>query len=179
MASDDKTVFDPGATAPESDKTEIHVSDLTIPSSDETVPEDEHARLASDETVPEGEHARFASDVTVLEGGDSVQSRSVAVYEKGSMILETYRVEDDAIEAGGMGRVWRVHHTGWNTDLAMKQQRGEYFATEKQKADFTRECETWINLGLHPSIVSCYYVREIDSIPQSSLNGWTAAAWLM
>ena len=143
MENDDKTVFDPGATVPEGDKTELHVSDLTAANSDETILED-------------GE---------VGENGESMQSSSVSAYEKGSTILETYRVESNAIEAGGMGRVWRVYHTSWNTDLAMKQQRAEYFATEKQKADFTRECETWINLGLHPNIVSCYYVREIDGIP--------------
>lgn len=29
-----------------------------------------------------------------------------------------------------------------------------------------KECETWINLGLHPNIVSCYYVRTLGGIPR-------------
>ena len=89
MASGDKTVFDPGATVPEGDKTEIRIGDLTAPGADETV----------------------------LEGDEQPAYRdSASAFAKGDIILDTYRVEDDAIEAGGMGRVWQVHHTGWNTD---------------------------------------------------------------
>ncbi|MDR1937048.1 MAG: serine/threonine protein kinase, partial [Tannerellaceae bacterium] len=66
--------------------------------------------------------------------------------------------------AGGMGQVFRVHHTGWGVDLAMKQPKREWFRSEEQKQFFIRECETLIKLGLHPHIVSCYYVREIDGV---------------
>ena len=85
---------------------------------------------------------------------------------KGDEILETYRVEDDAIH-GGMGSVWRVFHLGWNADLAMKRPQPRFFAegSERRKADFIAECEHWIDLGLHTNIVSCYYVREIGGVP--------------
>ena len=85
---------------------------------------------------------------------------------KDDEILETYRVEDDAIH-GGMGSVWRVHHKSWNTDLAMKRPQPRFFAegSERRKAAFIAECEHWIDLGLHPGIVSCYYVREIGGVP--------------
>lgn len=63
-------------------------------------------------------------------------------YKKGVTILDTYRVENDAIESGGMGRVWRVHHTLWNVDLAMKRPRAEYFSGEESKQNFIRECDT-------------------------------------
>lgn len=86
------------------------------------------------------------------------------------ILLDTYRVESDPIK-GGMGAVWRVHHTGWNVDLAMKRPRSDAFHTESQKKDFTDECRHWINLGLHPNIVACYYVREIDGIP-SIFSEW-------
>ena len=82
----------------------------------------------------------------------------------GDMLLGTYRVESDAIK-GGMGAVWRVHHAGWNVDLAMKRPHPEEFRTEGQKQSFTDECRFWMNLGLHPNVVSCYYVREIGGIP--------------
>ena len=38
---------------------------------------------------------------------------------KTDVILETYRVESDAIH-GGMGSVWRAHHLSWDTDLARR-----------------------------------------------------------
>ena len=68
---------------------------------------------------------------------------------------------------GGMGSVWRVHHQSWNTDLAMKRPQPRFFAKsgDARKKQFIEECEHWINLGLHPNIVSCYYVREIGGVP--------------
>ena len=85
---------------------------------------------------------------------------------KTDVILETYRVESDAIH-GGMGSVWRVFHTGWNVDLAMKRPQPRFFAegSDRRKEEFIAECEHWIDLGLHPNIVSCYYVREIGGVP--------------
>ena len=66
-----------------------------------------------------------------------------------------------------MGSVWKVHHKSWNADLAMKRPQPKFFAegSEKRKENFIHECESWINLGLHPNIVSCYYVREIGGVP--------------
>jgi len=51
-------------------------------------------------------------------------SEETTIIEKGAAVLNTYRVESDAIE-GGMGKVWRVHHTGWDTDLALKQPKAQ------------------------------------------------------
>ena len=144
MSANDKTVLDPGASVPESDKTVLE-SDATV-LDDGTTILDNAAHLSTD-------------------GSCSAKPAAEACYQKGEMILDTYRVESKVIESGGMGRVWRVRHTGWNVDLAMKRPRAEYFVDEKSKLDFFRECDTWINLGLHPNIVSCYYVREIDDIP--------------
>lgn len=65
-----------------------------------------------------------------------------------------------------MGLVYRVHHRGWNIDLALKSPRAEIFSSAGGKDSFIREAETWVELGLHPHIVSCYYVRTIDEIPR-------------
>ncbi|MCR5296359.1 MAG: hypothetical protein K6E17_03020, partial [Clostridiales bacterium] len=53
-------------------------------------------------------------------------------FAKGSMLLDTYRIESDPMH-GGMGDVWRVHHTGWNVDLAMKRPQKKMFASESSK----------------------------------------------
>lgn len=90
----------------------------------------------------------------------------------GDPILNTYKVTSDAIY-GGMGSVWRVHHNGWDVDLAMKRPQPKYFAegSDDSKEEFIAECENWINLGLHPGIVSCYYVRDISGVP-SIFSEW-------
>jgi len=98
------------------------------------------------------------------------------------VILDLYEVKQ-IHEGGGMGLVYRVHHRGWNIDLAVKSPRAKYFQTEQQKETFVRECETWVNLGLHPHIVSCHYVRILGGIPRvfaeyvegGSLKDWIAS----
>ena len=100
---------------------------------------------------------------------------------KGDVILGTYTVVSDAY-SGRMGDVWKVHHNKWNIDLAMKRPQPAYFTecSDEVRADFIRECENWIGLGLHPDIVSCYYVREVGGVPtifsewmdRGSLNEW-------
>jgi len=93
----------------------------------------------------------------------SISNESI---QKGDTLLDTYTVEADAI-SGGMGSVWRVHHQSWNIDLAMKRPQPRFFAegSQRRKENFIKECDAWINLGLHPNIVSCYYVREIGGVP--------------
>ena len=73
---------------------------------------------------------------------------------EGDEILDTYKVIYGAIK-GGMGSVWKVHHKGWNADLAMKRPQSKYFAegSRRRKDNFIHECEAWINLGLHPNIL--------------------------
>jgi hypothetical protein len=62
--------------------------------------------------------------------------------EKDAILLDLYKVESDPI-VGGMGQVFRIRHTGWNTDLAMKQPKKELFRNEAQKQVFIHECDTW------------------------------------
>lgn len=134
-------------------------------------------------TIYNKDSTRFSDNNTIVNdvsgaGTDTVygtttndidQSMDITI-EKGNTILNLYNVETDPL-VGGMGKVFRVHHTGWNVDLALKQPKQELFQNEHQKAMFVHECEAWINLGLHPHIVSCYYVREINGIP-SIFSEW-------
>ena len=92
--------------------------------------------------------------------------------EKGNTILDTYKIISDPI-SGGMGSVWQVYHEGWKLELAMKRPRPRFFAEggPERRKNFLRECENWIRLGLHPNIVSCYYVREISGVP-SVFSEW-------
>jgi len=88
-----------------------------------------------------------------------------AIWEVGDVILDLYEVKQ-VFTGGGMGLVYRVHHRGWNMDLAVKSPRPEFFQSPAQIENFEREAETWVNLGLHPCTVSCYYVRRLGGIPR-------------
>ena len=103
-----------------------------------------------------------------------------AEWRVGDVILGLYEVKQ-IHEGGGMGLVYRVHHRGWNMDLAVKSPRREYFQNEAQKENFTHECETWINLGLHSHIVSCQYVRVLGGIPRvfaEYVEGGSLKEWI-
>ena len=160
MAKDDKTVFDPGATKREGDAT-IYEGAATVA--------DSAATVADSAAIQLDDSSMTAAALSDAAGRTDAPVPNLSI-QKGDTILGTYKVESNAIK-GGMGSVWRVHHTGWNTDLAMKRPQPQCFATEKSKADFIHECEAWINLGLHPNIVSCYYVREISGTP-SIFSEW-------
>ena len=96
------------------------------------------------------------------------------VWNVGDVILGVYEVKrlagrndrEKHYAEGGMGVVYRVHHRGWDLDLAVKSPKLAAFETEQGKENFERECKTWIDLGLHPNIVTCYYVRRLGGIPR-------------
>jgi len=114
------------------------------------------------------------------------ESQVALEWKVGDVILDLYRVlpvneDGEAFHQGGMGKVYKVHHTGWNMDLAVKAPHAHSFKTEHQRDNFIRECEAWINLGMHPHIASCYYVRTLGGVPRifaeyiegGSLKEWT------
>ena len=73
---------------------------------------------------------------------------------------------DKLYAEGGVGVVQRVRRRDWNVDLIVKSPKPGVVVTESGKESFERECQTWIELGLHANIVSCYFVRRIDGIPR-------------
>ncbi len=109
--------------------------------------------------------------------GDA-ESAVPAEWSAGDVILGLYEVKG-VLGEGGMGRVYRVHHRGWDVDLAVKSPRAEVLAAGGREA-FVREAEAWAELGLHPHTVSCYYVRTLGGIPRvfaecvegGSLHDW-------
>jgi WD40 repeat protein len=100
-------------------------------------------------------------------------------YSINDIIRGLYRIMDAPVE-GGFGRVFHVYHTGWDVELAMKQPKKNIF-DEQHKKQFINECNVWIELGRHPHIVSCYYVRDIDDTPSifaEWMNGGSLKEWI-
>jgi WD40 repeat protein/serine/threonine protein kinase len=130
----------------------------------------------SEQNVP-SKQAYFSRNTPYADG---MEAAVPAIWRKGDIILDQYEVIGTLGE-GGMGKVYKVHHRGWNTDLAVKSPKPEIFAKADGKENFIREAETWINLGLHPHIVSCYYVRTLGGIPRifaEYLTGGSLADWI-
>ena len=124
---------------------------------------EKHAGMAGNQPspskpLPENENREKPTDLSQLDFDITEE------WQKDQVLLDTYQVIGK-LGQGGMGRVYRVHHKDWNMDLAVKQPLASIFTKPKGKADFIREAETWVDLGLHPHITSCFYVRTIQDIP--------------
>jgi WD40 repeat protein len=114
-------------------------------------------------------------------GRKPAEAESLAdTWKPGDVILDLYEVRE-VFTSGGRGLVYRVRHRGWNMDLAVKCPRPECFQSEQDKADFEREAETWVKLGLHPHLVACHYVRRLNGIPRvfaEYVSGGSLAEWI-
>ena len=85
-------------------------------------------------------------------------------WQPGEIVLGLYEVLG-VLGQGGMGRVYRVRHRGWGLDLAVKAPLPAILEAAGGADLFENEAETWVNLGLHPHVVTCYYVRRAFGLP--------------
>lgn len=94
----------------------------------------------------------------------SIQRITESEWRVGEIIENLYEVKD--IKQGGMGAVYLVLHRRWNTMMAVKSLLHRLRENEEDRALFVKEAETWIDIGFHPNIAGCYYVRNIDGSPR-------------
>ncbi len=87
------------------------------------------------------------------------------LWERGDLLMEMYEVLD-VLGEGAMGKVYKVHHRGWDTDLAVKTPKVPTDSRHDWLSIFQHECETWVSLPPHPHVVQCYYVRRLGSVPR-------------
>jgi len=122
-----------------------------------------------------------ASSGSLTQGlGPDVCPDDSSRWEVGQVLAGIYRV-DSLLGEGGMGAVYRVRHTEWGVDLAIKTPLPRLFANPVALQRFQREAETWIDLGLHPNVARCYYVREVEGTPRifvEFVRGGTLKEWL-
>jgi serine/threonine protein kinase len=81
----------------------------------------------------------------------------------GQVVLGVYVVQE-ILGRGGLGQVFKVRHRDWQKELALKLpyrsvMEPGYFQSLKNEA------ETWVALGLHPHVVTCYYARPLMGVP--------------
>jgi WD40 repeat protein/serine/threonine protein kinase len=97
-------------------------------------------------------------------GGAEARPAARLAWQPGDLVLGLYEVTG-VLGQGGMGRVYRVRHRGWGLDLAVKVPLPSALEGAGGADVFEREAETWVNLGLHPHVVTCHYVRRVDGLP--------------
>jgi WD40 repeat protein/serine/threonine protein kinase len=142
----------------------------------QTLPAGDIGKLKVGECAPAAATIRPMGPVAVNRGEADI----AADWQVGQVILGLYEVTG-ILGEGGLGRVYKVRHRAWRTDLAVKTPKLDIIARPGGADDFCREAETWVNLALHPYIVSCYYVRSLGGIPRvfaEFVTGGSLSEWI-
>ncbi len=134
------------------------------------------------QTLTQDEQARKPGlTMTRTFGGGGLTLIEKPAWQPGDLIDGKYQVIE-SIGQGGMGIVYKVHHHEWKIDLAVKVPLVDLVADAVSKARFVREAQIWVDLGLHPNIVQCWYVRELGGIPRvfmDFLGGGSLKDWIV
>ncbi|WAL62703.1 protein kinase domain-containing protein [Thermocoleostomius sinensis] len=84
-------------------------------------------------------------------------------WQAGDVILDLYKVIS-ILSQGEFGEAYKIRHLGWDIDLVVKSPKPAI--VEALGVDqFEQDIDAWVQLGTHPHIVSCYYVRRVNNSP--------------
>jgi len=103
-----------------------------------------------------------------------------AEWKEGDIILGLYQVRG-ILGGGGAGRVYRVRHLEWKTDMAVKSLMPGKPASREIVSNFVTEAEAWLKLGRHPNIVTCHRIHTIDGVPRifaECVEGGALSDWV-
>lgn len=113
-------------------------------------------------------------------GGASRASHEPDLWKPGDVLFGKIEILD-VVGKGGMGSVYRVRHWEWDQELAVKVPHRRLTEDEEARERWVVEAQTWIELGVHPNIVQCWFVREWNDIPLlflSYLPGGSLGDWM-
>lgn len=118
---------------------------------------------------------------TLTLGGETEAGASStdSAWRPGQVVDDLYEVRE-ILGAGSFGSVLKVIHRGWDLELAVKSLHAEHNESATLRESFVQEANTWVGLGLHPHIVTCYFVRDLG-VPRifvESLEGGTLSQWM-
>lgn len=107
------------------------------------------------------------------------ESPQVPSWEPGEIILGRYRV--DQIMSGAMGKVYLSEHLGWGIKVAIKSPRQEVLSDREGLQRILKEANSWVRMGMHPNIASCYFVQAINRVPHifiEFIDGGSLSEWI-
>jgi WD40 repeat protein len=147
----------------------------------EPKPEGTGTTLRKPVEAPASPEKKEGPELTALEMAQRKdwKIKSLPEWKPGDVILGTYEVED--VISGGMGHVYIANHNKWNVKLAIKSPNEMMLSDRDFFARILREANSWTELGLHPNIAYCYYVRNIEDIPHivvEYVDGGNLRQWI-
>lgn len=133
---------------------------------------------------PGGKTLTLGGGETVTLGGgkapaDAAPAQTDLAWRPGQVVDGLYEVRE-VLGEGGYGTVHKVWHRGWGLGLAVKAPLAHKVARRQVLEAFVQEANAWVGLGLHPHIVTCYYVR-VMGVPRIFIEymaGGSLVDWL-
>jgi len=121
------------------------------------------------------------AEATLIVGEQPATASLPAIpsWEPGEVILKRYQVEQ--VMAGSMGKIYICNHLGWGIPMAIKSPRPEVLADREGMKRILTEANSWIRMGMHPNIATCYYVLAINRVPHlfiEYVDGGSLADWI-
>jgi serine/threonine protein kinase len=103
----------------------------------------------------------------------------VPAWTPGDTILNRYHIEE--VVSGSMGNVYISEHLGWKIKIAIKAPRAELLADCEGMRRILKEANSWVRMGMHPNVASCFYVLSINKIPHlfiEFVDGGNLSDWI-
>jgi len=100
-------------------------------------------------------------------------------WEPGDTILDRYLVKE--VFSGAMGKVYIAQHLGWKIPVAIKAPKAIVLADEEGAKRILNEANSWVRMGMHPNVATCYYVLNLDEVPHlfiEYVDGGNLKDWL-
>lgn len=119
----------------------------------------------------------LAPPVEAVSGKGSLPE--VPAWGPGDTILDRYLVKE--VFSGAMGKVYIAEHLGWKIPVAIKCPRREVLADQEGAKRILTEADSWIRMGMHPNVATCYYMLKVKAIPLlfiEFVDGGDLKSWL-
>ncbi|MBF2050228.1 MAG: FHA domain-containing protein [Elainella sp. C42_A2020_010] len=84
-------------------------------------------------------------------------------WQAGDILLKRYKIVA-ILGQDELGEIYKATHLTWKTDLIIRSFKPDLITSMGGVEALQTDVAAWINLGLHPHILSCYYLRQIDGL---------------
>lgn len=89
--------------------------------------------------------------------------KNYKVYQVGDLIAGQFEVKERL--EGCMAYVYLSYDRIQNISFAIKQPKPAILAEPVSRASILQAAKAWTELGMHPHIANCYFVRDIEDVP--------------
>lgn len=131
-----------------------------------------------DKLTPKSSPQQAAFNSKELEAPAGVAPQ-MPTWKVGDIVLDRYQIDQEF--SGAMGKVYIAQHLGWKIPVAIKAPKADVLADAEGANRILNEANSWVRMGMHPNVATCYYVLNLGNIPYlfiEYVDGGNLKDWL-